>query len=293
MKKLLCMLALSMSANVFAQQWVGSSNTNGTISRAGAVSIGGSLQAGSLDVSDNFNAFVRAADFYFGFSGRRGAPGRALVDGTTELHFNYANDWANTVIWGGTVRMPGTLQAGGLDIADNFNAFVRAADFYFGFSGRRGAPGRALVDGTTELHFNFGNDWANTVIGGNIIKLPGKVGIGTDNPGVYKLAVEGTLGARELVATTAPWADFVFKPTYQLRPLSLVESYIQTNGHLPDMPTEEQVTKEGNNLAKTDALLLQKIEELTLYLIEKDKQLQEQNKQIQMLMQMMEKNQGK
>ncbi len=140
------------------------------------------------------------------------------------------------------------------------------------------APSAALRFGVGNLYLQVapsgeagsGISW----ITGLAVLNTGNVGIGTTNPGSYKLAVEGTLGARELVATTAPWADFVFKPSYQLRPLSQVECYIQANGHLPDVPTEEQVAKDGNNLAKTDALLLQKIEELTLYLLQQQKEIE-------------------
>lgn len=102
----------------------------------------------------------------------------------------------------------------------------------------------------------------------------GKVGIGTTTPGSYKLAVEGKVGAREVVVTTAPWADHVFAGNYKLRPLSEVARFIEENKHLPEVPTAAEVAKNGNSLAETDALLLKKIEELTLYVIEQHKQLQ-------------------
>ena len=104
--------------------------------------------------------------------------------------------------------------------------------------------------------------------------MTGNVGIGTNNPGSFKLAVEGKLGAREIRVTNAPWADFVFKSNYRLRPLAEVESFIKKNGHLPEVPSEIEITKEGNDLGKTDAVLLQKIEELTLYIIAQEKRMQ-------------------
>jgi hypothetical protein len=111
----------------------------------------------------------------------------------------------------------------------------------------------------------------------------GSVGIGTTSPGSYKLAVEGKLGAREIRVTQAPWADFVFTPTYHLRSLPEVETYIKENGHLPDVPTEAEIKKEGNDLGKTDALLLQKVEEITLYLIELKKENEQLRKEIEQL----------
>lgn len=101
----------------------------------------------------------------------------------------------------------------------------------------------------------------------------GNVGIGTTSPGAYRLAVEGRIGAREVEVKTGAWADFVFDPAYKLRPLEEVKAFITANGHLPEVPSEEDMIKNGNNLGKTDAILLQKIEELTLYIIELEQRL--------------------
>ncbi len=107
----------------------------------------------------------------------------------------------------------------------------------------------------------------------------GNVGIGTTNPGNYKLAVEGTIGAREVKVTTAAWADFVFHPSYKLRTLGEVEQFIKANNHLPEIPTEAEVKENGVGLGEMNARLLQKIEELTLYMIEQQKQINELKEQ--------------
>ncbi len=104
-----------------------------------------------------------------------------------------------------------------------------------------------------------------------LINPNGNVGIGT-NKTDYKLNVNGTIRATE-VRVESGWADFVFEPEYRLRPLSEVETHIQKHGHLPEVPTAKEVQQNGVDLGKTDALLLQKIEELTLYLIQQEKQL--------------------
>ena len=97
----------------------------------------------------------------------------------------------------------------------------------------------------------------------------GNVGIGTDSPGSFKLSVEGKIGAREInVTATNPFPDYVFHSNYSLRPLSEVESFVKENKHLPEIPSAAEVEKNGINLGEMDALLLKKIEELTLYVIE-------------------------
>lgn len=100
-----------------------------------------------------------------------------------------------------------------------------------------------------------------------IVNYAGNVGIGTLNPGSYKLAVEGIIGAREVNVTSNSWADFVFNEDYVLTPLSKLEYYIKENKHLPDIPSEAYIKANGIDLGEMDAKLLQKIEELTLYMI--------------------------
>jgi hypothetical protein len=103
------------------------------------------------------------------------------------------------------------------------------------------------------------------------------VGIGTDKPDAM-LAVKGTIHTQEVRVDIGPaaWPDYVFKQTYQLRSLTSVKAYIDKNHHLPDMPSEAEVAKEGVNLGEMNKLLLKKVEELTLYLIEINDKLQRQ-----------------
>ncbi len=112
------------------------------------------------------------------------------------------------------------------------------------------------------------------------IESGGHVGIGTVDPGSYKLAVEGTIGARAVEVKAGPWADFVFDKNYKLRPLKEVESFITAHQHLPDVPSEKEIKEKGINVANMDATLLQKIEELTLYAIEQNKRMEEQDKRM-------------
>lgn len=102
----------------------------------------------------------------------------------------------------------------------------------------------------------------------------GQVGIGTGSPGNFKLAVEGTIGAREIEVrpSSQTWADFVFDPTYRLPSLRFVEQFVKQHHHLPGIPSAEEVDQKGIGLGRLNALLLQKVEKLTLHVIRLQKQ---------------------
>jgi hypothetical protein len=102
----------------------------------------------------------------------------------------------------------------------------------------------------------------------------GAVAIGTTNPGTSQLAVQGTIETSKVVVTaTSPFPDFVFDPGYRLPSLDSLDNYIRTNRHLPEMPTADSVDKIGLDLGNSQIVLVKKIEELTLYLIEQDKEM--------------------
>ena len=102
----------------------------------------------------------------------------------------------------------------------------------------------------------------------------GEVGIGTTNP-QSKLAVNGTITCKEVNVTLAGFPDYVFRPGYDLMPLDEVADYIDANGHLPNVPSECEVEENGIGLGELNKILLEKIEELTLHMIEKDQQILE------------------
>lgn len=113
------------------------------------------------------------------------------------------------------------------------------------------------------------------------INSAGKVAIGTiDFSGNHLFRVDGSIGAREIKVEANGWSDFVFENNYLLPTLEEVEQHISENGHLPEIPNEAEVSENGINLGEMNAKLLQKIEELTLYLIEQNKQIQNANQNI-------------
>jgi hypothetical protein len=110
----------------------------------------------------------------------------------------------------------------------------------------------------------------------------GNVGIGTTTPDEL-LSVNGTIHSKEVKVNLTGLPDYVFKPDYHLPTLSEVKTYIDKNSHLPEMPSAQEVEKNGLNLGEMNKLLLKKVEELTLYLIEKDKEAQTQ-KEVNMML---------
>jgi hypothetical protein len=111
---------------------------------------------------------------------------------------------------------------------------------------------------------------------GNTI-LNGNVRIGNDNSTVNdtKLAVEGIIYAREMKVTQGViWPDYVFKKNYKLPSLKETERYIKLNGHLPEIPAASAIEKNGLSIAEMLTLQMKKIEELTLYIIEQQKQME-------------------
>lgn len=103
-----------------------------------------------------------------------------------------------------------------------------------------------------------------------------QVGIGTNDVGNYTLAVKGHVVAEEITvkAYTAGWADYVFAEDYDLMPLAELETEIEKLGHLPEVPSAEEVLENGHKVGEMDVILLKKVEEMTLHLIDMNKAIQ-------------------
>jgi hypothetical protein len=109
----------------------------------------------------------------------------------------------------------------------------------------------------------------------------GNVSIGTKatNPTDELLTVFGVIHAKEVqVDLTGSLADYVFHPNYKLMPLTQVEQYVKTNSHLPEIPSAAEVSKNGMSMGEMQNKLLQKVEELTLYVIEQQKRIEQLEK---------------
>jgi len=149
-----------------------------------------------------------------------------------------------------------------------------------------------LVKGTTAWSIGVkGNNYAigpgNTTDGSFtpsfVITPGGYVGIGTTSPD-KSLTVNGTIHAKEVLVDYAiPFPDYVFDKHYTLRTLYDVDAFIKDKGHLPDIPSADDVEGKSINVADLQIRLLQKIEELTLYAVDQQKRLDEQQARIDAL----------
>ncbi|OFY36970.1 MAG: hypothetical protein A2X01_04670, partial [Bacteroidetes bacterium GWF2_35_48] len=126
------------------------------------------------------------------------------------------------------------------------------------------------TDMSSENKNNF-YIWDNTNSAARFfINENGNVGIGYTNPN-YKLHVNGIIKAKKILVDQGNWYDHVLKPDYKLMPLDSLEKFITLNSHLPEIPSQDEIVNSGLNIGEINGLLLKKIEELTLYLIEQQK----------------------
>ncbi|WEK34707.1 MAG: hypothetical protein P0Y53_19650 [Candidatus Pseudobacter hemicellulosilyticus] len=129
------------------------------------------------------------------------------------------------------------------------------------------------------------NDGANAMV----IYQSGQVGVGTSYTPValtdasFKFFVAGGVRAHKVKVDMQSWADHVFRPSYQLRPLSELALYIKEHGHLPDVPTAEEVRENGVDLGVMNRILLQKVEEVTLHLIQLNERVAQLEKENELL----------
>lgn len=151
---------------------------------------------------------------------------------------------------------------------------------YYDVSDKRAKTGPAYAINFSSSRMAFrvaGSGAANSQISWNeviSINTDGNVGIGTTNPQGYKLAVNGKILAKEIkIELSVPSSDYVFEPDYPLMPLGELEQFVASKKHLPEVPSAEEFSKNGYSIGEMDDLLLRKIEELTLYIIQQQKEI--------------------
>ncbi|MEA4937000.1 MAG: hypothetical protein VB102_10205 [Paludibacter sp.] len=156
---------------------------------------------------------------------------------------------------------------------------VNGSPHYGRIDNSRGSSFIRFLPGETKFMFQT---TSATDVDALTINENGKVGIGTSViPSDYKLAVAGKIIAEEVVVKLqSNWPDYVFKPNYNLMPLHQVEQFVTANNHLPGIPSAAEVQNDGISMGEMQNKLLQKIEELTLYIIEQQKQIDELKKQV-------------
>ena len=180
----------------------------------------------------------------------------------------------------GKLKLNNTLIIDGVDTGNPSAQDEQLRLSGYGILGNRGAMYISNENAQGSISFYVGGKHGS---GSHLlIKSNGFVGIGTSNSGNFKLGVNGAIRAKEIKVDTG-WSDFVFEKDYDLPSLEEVANHIAQKGHLKDIPSAAEVEKEGVFLGEMDAKLLQKIEELTLYLIEQNNALKQYKAEIKKL----------
>ncbi|HEY2580423.1 MAG TPA: hypothetical protein VGI43_01375 [Mucilaginibacter sp.] len=191
--------------------------------------------------------------------------------GWYQPQFALVNLGTSAEIW---VLATNGASAGTFAVINNTNATINQGDLSVSNLSTRG--GVATV-------YNKIRDNSDTFYS-NVLIPSGSLSIGTNviDPS-YKFSVEGNVHAQQINVDMNGWADYVFGKDYALPSLTEVKTYIDQNHHLPEIPSAQQIEKDGLNLGEMNKLLVKKVEELPLYLIEKDKEVKLEQEQIDQL----------
>ena len=250
-KFLLTTLLIGISTMTFAQSWQTGTDVLYSYPTSTNVGIGVSSPLYKLDI--NGRLYLRAASSTNSF-----------------LHWQW-----HTLVMG---TPAGTNAHNSIDLIPGGNNVY--SDTLFSRIRMFESPNTSVHNEKIEL-WTAGNCWFNN---------RGNFGIGTATP-VYKLDVHGVIHgselrvdsiikAKEILVTATPTADFVFEESYTLPSLSDVESYVQENKHLPEIPSAKEMEINGVSINELAIQLLQKVEELTLYTIEQEKRIKELEEQL-------------
>ncbi len=233
--------------------------------------------------NDNNATFVNTASTGYGIYSKGGAG--------TRYSFHFENQEGVSVLIGkgngnvgigtvnpqakleviGSVRFSGARLTHSGDIPNDNNAvFVNTSGLGYGLYSKGGIDSR--------YSFHFENQQGLSVLYG---RGDGKIGVGTTAPDA-RLTVKGDIHAEEVrVDLTVPGPDYVFEEDYDLPTLESLKEYVQENKHLPGTPSATEMEVNGIDLGVMNMLLLKKVEELTLYVIELKEENKMQNELIQ------------
>ena len=291
MKKtgLFIILILALAINAKAQWAFSGSNTWAGNWQAGYIGIGTATPTEKLTIGPGSGAGVIAGApllgmFGSGLSGSSDQRFLMYVDTQKHLLFEAPKDASGNKLniqfnWRNNATPAFFIQGSTSNIG--IGTSTPGAGYKLDVAGAINATG-VYVNGTLISGDAF---WTKT---GNNVTTNSIIGVGTtlaNNPNGYMFAINGKIGAKEVQIenTSTTWPDYVFKSSYKMMSLPEVESFIKANGHLPEVPSEEQVKAEGIKVYEMNAKLLQKIEELTLHLIEANKRIDTLSEQVKKL----------
>ncbi|SIN90218.1 hypothetical protein [Chitinophaga niabensis] len=235
-------------------------------------------ETGVGSVGSNFAIFAYGPNYlgeYLTINRTTGYMGIAHRTPSHSLHIGIAAISGNGMRFGvphdaGNYNVPVGAVTGGYNIdfstwrdivGDQIGARIRAErinNYY---------ANNALIQATDLVLYTSDGSIQDSLLERMRINYKGNVGIGTAKP-QYKLAVEGTIGARKVKVTQESWADFVFDATYKLPSVYETEQHILQYKRLPGIPSEAEVKENGVDVGEMNKLLLQKVEEQMLYIIE-------------------------
>lgn len=249
MKKFLAVIALVLFATMTYAQW----NTNGT----SVYYNGGNVGIGTSTPTELFYVKNPTAQAGFILDRPLGAPAGNNPVGYFRIVNSGNGDYFNFSF---------RYNAGNSEVVQS--AYLASTNTFKAFAFFNVGTGKyEMRSGVNDVEFlNTGNTNFNGT---------GAVGIGmgtTAIPAGAKVAVAGKVVCKEIEVTLTGLPDFVFNKDYKLMSLYDVENFINSNNHLPGVPSQQEVVSKGLNLGDMNATLLQKVEELTLYMIQLQKE---------------------
>jgi hypothetical protein len=214
--------------------------------------------------------------------------GKKIVSGTSGTGGIFVSTGGKVRIGTGTTTPTNALEVNGTTVSSNLKISGLASSTQKVLT--VGTGGQVSSTDVSTFADNMGDHTATQNINLNGKKIVGssastnglfvgtngnvRIGAGSGNPG-NALEVNGIVRSKEVLVEITGWSDFVFEKDYKLMSLAEVEQFVKQHGHLPDVPSANEVEENGIGLGEMNALLLQKIEEMTLHLIEMEKRIQE------------------
>lgn len=155
--------------------------------------------------------------------------------------------------------------------------FIASNGFKVGFLNYLSSPyaGKLFYQGNNsgwKFQIGFLQDYTGAFQAQMTFFDNGNIAIGTEISKPYRLAVNGSIGAKAIEVTLNNWPDHILNDNYRLMSLDSLSQYIRDNNHLPGIPTEEEILKSAVDLGSMQVKLLEKIEELTLYVLQLKKE---------------------
>jgi hypothetical protein len=187
-------------------------------------------------------------------------------------NFSGTLNGTSAIFSGNTYHDWGAVSGGGIQIYDDGNAHIE-----------RNAAGVIRIGSNNTSDIYLAQGGGNLIFGSSYNQFtvnPSGAATFASTITATGVSINGNIKTKKLIVTQSGWSDYVFYRKYRLRPLLEIEQFIKINKHLPDVPDAKEVAKEGVDIGATEALLLKKIEELTLYMIEMKKENQRMQSEI-------------